>query len=305
VTPRSGTPYSLVSGASHAEVTGTGAALRGLSLDGIAVLDGFGIDELAPGGAGQVLAPWPNRLEDGKYTFDGTAASVPINEVERMNAIHGLVRWTEWTPVRITDSSTTLSTTLAPQSAYPWRLRLELTYALMPASFDVGFVAYNDDDRPAPFGIGFHPYFLAEGGDVDAASISMHAATHLRLDDRALPVGGEPVAGGRFAAMASIEGLAARGAVLDDCFTDLVRGGEFANLTYHPGPASRPVELTLTGAFTHVMCFTGDTLAPPRRRRAMAIEPMTCAPNALRSGAGIATILPGESFSGSYIVSLG
>ena len=146
---------------------------------------------------------------------------------------------------------------------------------------------------------------IAENGDVDAASLVLHAATHLRCDDLALPVGSEPTADGPYAALGSTDGLALSGIVMDDCFTEITRGGSFAPIEYRPGPTSRPIHLTLGRAFTHVMCFTGDNLSPPRRRRAVAIEPMTCPPNALRSGDGVIVIAPGQSVSDSFTISLG
>jgi len=304
--PRSGTPYSIRSGASRAEISGTGATLRELYLDGSEVLDGFAADVVAPGGAGQVLAPWPNRLEDGTYAFEGTNAVAALNEPERKNAIHGLVRWSQWSPVAAQPDAVSLETVIVPHPAYPWRLRLEITYRIGLRSLEVSFAASNEDDRPVPFAIGFHPYFLAAGGDVDAASVSVRAAEHLVLDGRALPTGTEPVAGGPYAPLSEPGGLALAGRTLDDCFTGLDRGADgTASAVYLPGAGSRAVNLILGPAFTHLMCFTGDTLAPPRRRRAMAFEPMTCAPNALHTGEGITSIPSGGSARGSFEISIG
>src|SRR5216684_128540 len=205
--PRSGVPYSLRAGRSHVEVSATGATLRSLVLDGIEVLDGFRVDAIAPDGAGQVLAPWPNRLEDGRYDFHQITGTAAIDEPERMNAIHGLVRWTEWEPVESTGAFVALETVIAPQPAYPWRIRLQIAYALDEETLVVRFAASNEDDRPVPFAIGFHPYFLGGEGSIDHATVAVEAAAHLLVDRRGLPIGSEPVEQSAFAALAAPGGL--------------------------------------------------------------------------------------------------
>jgi aldose 1-epimerase len=47
------------------------------------------------------------------------------------------------------------------------------------------------------------------------------------------------------------------------------------------------------------MVFTGDPL-PDVARRSLAVEPMTCAPNAFRTGEGLLTLEPGASFTAEW-----
>ncbi len=299
------TNVSLASGSSRADITTAGATLCALVLDGVAVLDGFAPGEIAPSGAGQVLAPWPNRLADGRYEFGGTRAVVPINELTTLTAIHGLVRWTEWAVVSSADDHVTMSVVIPAQPAYPWRLGLDITYALAADSLTVGFAATNLGVSPAPFGIGFHPYFVAEGGNLDGAVLELSASEHLLLDDRGLPIGTEPVAHSTLGPVATERGLSLSAVSLDDCFTGLGRsGGSGVAATFRPGPRSRPVRLTVGPSFSHLMVFTGDTLRAPRRRRAVAIEPMTCAPNALANGEG-REIAGGERVADAFTIAIG
>ena len=111
-------------------VTEVGATLRTYSMGGLDVLDGFGLDEQASAGRGQVLAPWPNRLDGGRYAFGGIEGRAAIDEPERGNAIHGLVRWLPWSAVSSAGDAVTLACLLDPQPAYPWRLELDLEYWL-------------------------------------------------------------------------------------------------------------------------------------------------------------------------------
>src|SRR5262245_12565278 len=92
----SGEQVELSFGDQRAIVVGLGGGLRSYDLGEQAVLDGYGPDEMCSSGRGQLLAPWPNRIEDGSYELDGSTYQLAIDEPERRNAIHGLVRWSEW-----------------------------------------------------------------------------------------------------------------------------------------------------------------------------------------------------------------
>ena len=95
-----GQQFQIGAGPYRATVTGLGAGLRELLFRGQPVIAGYDADELPPGGAGQLLAPWPNRIDGGRYVFGGAEFQLALTEPEHANAIHGLTRWTAWTPVR-------------------------------------------------------------------------------------------------------------------------------------------------------------------------------------------------------------
>ena len=250
---------------------------------------------LSPAGAGQVLAPWPNRLDTGRYQFEGTHASAAIDETARNTAIHGLVRWLSWQPLRVEASVVSLTCTVGPQPGYPWRLRLELDYDLEPTTLTVSVRASNGSLGRCPFGIGFHPYLAAIPHGLDDARLEVPATEHLLLDERGLPVGVESPGGGLLVGEL-------RDQALDDCYTGLrVDGDGYWRVRFQPsGPSGAEVVLFADARFGYVMCFTGDTLDPPRRRRGVAVEPMTCPPNALRSGTDLVVLDPGATFSASW-----
>jgi aldose 1-epimerase len=112
-------------------------------------------------------------------------------------------------------------------------------------------------------------------------------------DERDLPVGSEPVDGTDF------DFNAARpigATVIDNAFTDLVRdsGGVARVVLLDPG-TGRTLTLSVDEHYPYLMLFTGDPL-PDVNRRALAVEPMTCPPNAFRTGdstTGVWTITPG------------
>jgi len=299
--PPSGTQHAISYDRSAAVVTEVGATLRSFTVDGEDVVDGFEVHDLASAGRGQVLAPWPNRLEDGSYEFGGRRATAAWNEPERANAIHGLVRWLPWHLAAATSDAVELGCILYPSPAYPWRLDLTVRYALAPGGLEVTCRATNRSGSTAPFGVGFHPYVRAGGGTIDDARLTVPASQRLVTDDRALPVGVEHVDSTAFDFRG---GRDVAGAVLDTGFTALDRddtGRATVELL-----AERRVRVWMDAAFAFVMVYTGDTLQPvDRRRHGIAIEPMTCAPNALRSGAGLIELGDGETWSGSWGIDVG
>lgn len=286
----------LSAGRARCVVTGVGAGIRELTIDGEPVLLGYGSEELCAAGRGQVLAPWPNRLEDGTYELDGRRGTAALDEPERHNAIHGLARWVEWRPVERWETSVTLLHELAAQPGYPWRIAVELTYELASeGELRVRCRAWNRAYGAAPFGVGFHPYVAAGPGGADACTLQLVAVRHLVTNDRALPIASDDVPGSPldFAAPRSLAGTR-----LDDCFTDLRAApdgstpeGAAWSATVTRGDGRR-VTVAASADLPYAMVFTADTLPPEERRTGIAVEPMSCAPNAFRDGAsaGLVTL---------------
>ena len=107
-------------------VVEVGAGLR--EYDDIVL--GYGVEEMCSSGRGQVLVPWPNRVTGGAYEWEGTRYQLPITEVERATAIHGLVRWANWRAAERSESRVALEYVLHPQPGYPFTLALRVEYAL-------------------------------------------------------------------------------------------------------------------------------------------------------------------------------
>ncbi len=296
VWPPSGQQVSLQHGDHRAVIVQAGGGLRSYDLGGRRILDGYPEDAMASGGRGQVLFPWPNRLEGGAWKDGDATRQLPLSEAAAGNAIHGLVRWSEWAVEPAGPAGATARHTLMPQPGYPFRLALQIDYRLSAGGLAVTTRVANESARPAPFGLGFHPYLAAGAGLVDDLTLTVPAETHLLLSDTGIPIGREPVAA------SAVDFRAARrigDAVIDDAFAGVQRGeGELAQVTI-VGRDGR-VELWAGPGFEYLQVFTGDTLAPDARRRGLAIEPMTCPPNALASGEGLIYLDPGASVELSW-----
>lgn len=279
-------------------VVEVGGGIRAYSAGGRPVLDGYGEAEVCSGGRGQLLAPWPNRLTDGAFEWEGRTLQGPLSEPGQGNAIHGLVRWSAWTLESAGEAEARMAHRLHPQPGWPWTLDLAVDYRLTPTGLEVRTAITNASDRPAPAGFGWHPYLAAFGATVDDAVVQMPAATAYTTDDRGRPTGRRPVAGTDLDFTA---GRRVGDAHLDTCFTDLTLDGSGRAVVTFTGAAGEATTLWVDGSFGYLMLFTGDTLADPaRRRRGLAVEPMTGPPDMLRSGEGRVVLAPGERLEGTW-----
>jgi aldose 1-epimerase len=302
----SGRQLRLVHERQEAWVTEVGAGLRAYQVDGAPVLDGYAEAEMCSGGRGQVLMPWPNRLGDGRFEWAGEQLQTALSEPEHHNAIHGLVRWATWTVVEQNSSAVRLDYRLYPQPGWPWILDLSMSYALSGSGLEVRGRAVNvaGGAGDCPFGAGWHPYLAAFGGRVDDLVLTVPARTAYDADDRGLPVGSRPVQGSPvdFRTGRRIGDLR-----LDTAYTDLDRDAAGrAVVELAAGDRSgRTTRLWMDAACTHLMVFSGDTLPEAQRRRGLAVEPMTCAPNMLQTGEGRRVLAEGEAFEAAWGLSGG
>lgn len=298
--PPSGEQIELRDGPLRAVVVEVGGGLRELALGDWHILDGFAVDAMADGGRGQPLLPWPNRLQDGRYTFDAHDLQLPIDEVPRANAIHGLTRWLSWHVRDRTESRAELGLTVHPRPGYPFTLDLTIAYELAPGELSVTTTAHNVGSEPLPLGAGQHPYVSVGTPTVNEAWLRVDAAERVELDpNRGLPTGRRlSVAGSDwdFGEARSIGSL-----VIDQCLTGLARDGQDRIWAELSDPTSqRRVRLWAAEPYRYLQVFTGDTLEPDRRRHGLALEPMTCPPNAFRTGDDLIVLAPGEKLALSW-----
>jgi aldose 1-epimerase len=293
----SGAQLEITRGEQRAVVVEVGAGLREYTVGDRHLLDGYGEDELCPAGKGQLLLPWPNRIEGGSYELGGRAHQLPLDEPERRNAIHGLVRWAAWGVAEHERDRVTLEHVLHPSPGYPFRLALRIEYALAEEGLRVTTTATNAGDERSPFGAGAHPYLTAGTGLVDGALLRVPARTVLRSDERGIPAGADPVAGTEYDFR---EERPVGPIALDHCFTDLERDEDgIVRVELHDPESGNGVTLWADRAYAYVMVFTGDPL-PDVARRSLAVEPMTCPPNAFRSGEALVVLEAGDSWSGRW-----
>jgi aldose 1-epimerase len=301
MTAPSGDQFEIAAGGYRAVVTESGATLRLLEHEGRPVLHGFAEDEMSGAARGQLLVPWPNRIRDGAYTFDGRDLQLGLSEPARGNASHGLVRWAAWSPEEHAGSSVSLGYRLMAQSGYPWTLDLHVLYDLSADGLTVTQTATNLSDRPAPYASGAHPYLSAGPAPVDGWELTLPAALRLLSDDRLLPVGEEAVEGTPYDFRVA---RPLRDIVLDHAFGELARDEDGTATVEVRDPATgRGVALWVDRHHPWLMVFSADDGWDPPRQ-ALAVEPMTAPPDAFRSGRDLLTLAaagqPGDEVSVSW-----
>ncbi len=266
---QSGEQIEIAFGDQRAVVVGVGGGLRTYSVGGRDVLDGYGADEMSTAGRGQVLIPWPNRLQDGRYEFDGRQHQLPLTEPEHSNAIHGLVRWSTWNVAEREPDRVTMEHRLHPQPGYPFSVDLRIEYVLTEDGISVQTTATNVGPDPCPYGCGAHPYLSVGTEAVDATVLRTPARTVLQTDDRGIPTGARRVSDTEYDFRQPRAIAATR---LDHGFTDLERdedGLAWVELTDPESGAA--LALWVDRSYPYVMLFTGDR--PDVGRRALRWSP--------------------------------
>lgn len=292
-----GEQIQIEAGDQKAVVVEVGGGLRSYSAAGRDLLDGFGADQMSSSGRGQLLIPWPNRLADGSYEFDGRRHQLPLTEPEQQNAIHGLVRWSAWTTREREPSRVVLEHVVHPQPGYPFSLALSVEYALSPSGLVVRTTATNVGNDACPYGCGAHPYLTLGTATVDSLVLRAPGQTVFLSDDRGLPVRSAPAedAGVDFRKRRPIGPVK-----LDHAFADLERDENgLARVELTDPDSGTALTLWVDESYNYLMLFTGDPL-PDVARRSLAVEPMTCPPNAFRSGESVIRLEPGASWTGAW-----
>lgn len=295
-TAPTGDQYVLTRGSARAVITQVAAALREFSVDGVDLTEPYAESDTPPFGDGIVLAPWPNRVADGLWSLDGAPQQLDITEVARNNALHGLLRYSGYRLIEQTSESVTLAATIFPQHGYPFHLETSVKYELVEGGLSVSHTARNLSGAKAPVAFGTHPFLTIGDAVPEELVLTVHAGTYFEVDARLNPTAESPVDG-------TTNDLRAGQPVgdlhLDTAFGGLVTQDGVAAILR--APDGREVRLVQDENHPYVQVFT--TREFPKKGGhglAVAVEPMTAAPNAFNSGLGTHWVEPGDSWTVSW-----
>jgi aldose 1-epimerase len=286
----------IESNGARAEIGTVAAVLRSLTVGGVAITETTDGTGTPPFGNGIVLAPWPNRVRDGRWTLDGAEQQLDLTERARGNALHGLLRFTDYAVREQSEDAVTLGALIAPQHGWPFLLDTWVRYQVRADGLTVTHGVTNLGDRRAPYAVGTHPFLRIGDNPVEDLVLTVAAATYFDVDDRLNPIAERPVDGTRFDARG---GLRVGDLDYDTAFGGVThRDGASAWLT---APDGATVELVQDVDWGYVQVFTTPIF--PRGSStglAIAIEPMTAPPDALNSGQALIWLEPGDSSEGSW-----
>lgn len=293
-----GDPYLISSDGYVAEVTAVGASLCLLRYGEQDLVTPFSVDAPRPVYRGAVLAPWPNRISDGRYTFAGTTHQLPVNEVDRVNALHGLVAWAHWELVEHRRECVVLAHRIHPCNGYPFLLDLQVSYRLGADGLTWRLTAANSGTEPAPYGCAHHPYLVAGEGRVDDWTLLLPAEQYLEVTpDRMLPVDVLSVQETDF----DFRTARRLGRTqVDHAFTGLHRDRDDTTVATLTDASGRGVAMRWGREMSWVQIHTADRPEPELHRTGLAVEPMTCPPDAFNSGEELVRLTPGECHRASW-----
>ena len=310
--PLSGRQLRLRSGAYEADLASVGASLRTLRHAGRDLVVPYAADEVRPGFRGMTLAPWPNRVVGGRYRWRDEELQLAVSEPSRGAALHGLVGWLDFEVTSASESSATLTATIEAQAGYPWRVLVETTYRLADDGLTQSVRGTNLGAEPAPWGAGPHPYLVAGPGTVDDWILELPADQVLDVRRDCLSPLGLSVVDLDEPERFDFRVPRPVGTVqIDHAFTDLpdidaevsvrvtTARGEGVAMTWDP--------TVCPWVQIHTTDLPGGP-ATPGHRGGLAVEPMTCAPDAFNHAryehdTGLTVLAPGASASASWRIS--
>ncbi|GAA3703319.1 aldose 1-epimerase family protein [Arthrobacter ginkgonis] len=290
-----GRQFTIRNGGAEATITELAAALRTYRRQGTDLVQPFSADELPPGGSGILMAPWGNRVRDGKWLLDGKVQQLDLTEPSRGNASHGLLRNTGYAVASAAPDAVTLAGEIFPQHGFPFRMRHTATYALDAGGhLSVRQELANLGRATAPAAFGAHPYLRVGDVPVEDLVLTVRGQRRLVADERLIPVGEEAVSGDT-----DFRGGKRVGDVrVDVAITELEAGpdGRYEHVLAAPG--GRRVALWADKTFPYAHIFVTDTYRG--EPLAVAVEPMSAPADALNSGRSLAWLETGESLVGTW-----
>lgn len=317
--PRSGRQFQITDGPYSAVIASVGATLR--SLDYRDPADGrtraltatFPAEQVRPASLGAPLLPWPNRIAGGHYDFAGQTHQLAITEPERGNAIHGLAAWLDWQPTEVRENSLTLRTLIAAQPGFGSPLAATSHFMIDTAGLHWSITVENIGPAATPYGVATHPYLVAPAGRTDDWSLHVPARSVLDVTaDTKLPRDLHPVdalAGGAldFTVPRTIGPVH-----MDHALTGIDSGADGmarvelrrAAAADDTGSASGVALSWDAHVLPWVQVFTADLPDhPDLNRRAVAVEAMSCPPDAFNSGTDLMVLEPGQGHTADWQLS--
>ena len=277
--------YRIFAGDIVAEIHPVGASLVGLRHGGTPLMAPWDPTTAPERYQGSIIAPWPNRVGDGHYTFKGSSYFLPVNETSRNNALHGFTAEKSWRVYRRSENRISLSLNLEASRGYPWSVELQATYRAMPDRVTVSLLAKNSSDSPAPFGAGFHPYFALPGAKRSEWLLVVEADEVIVPDsDRLLPLSHQSVAG---STLDFRHGRMLGNQTLDHAFGP---NGSGASATIQSASSAKGVHVSGDGYSPWMQVHTPQ--GQGSFANSLVIEPTTCPPNAFQTGVGVMELEP-------------
>jgi aldose 1-epimerase len=237
---------------------------------------------------GSKLFPFPNRINQAQYTFEGKNYSLEKNFPQENNAIHGLVLETNFTVKNelANEAEARLELTYRSEGdsrGYPFRYELSITYTLSPTGFSCTTKAINTSDTEMPVGDGWHPYFKT-GIQLNDLFLQLPSDEILETDEKLIPTG-KLIKSDQFLKSSQVGSH-----LFDTCYKVKGENKIVETELYDKAKDLRIILWQETGKdkYNYLQIYI------PPQRDTIALEPMTCAPDAFNNSMGLIILKPGE-----------
>jgi len=271
------------------------------------IIYGYGNEKDYDGGMGDILAPFPGRVDRGNYHFQGTDYQLNGFKENSGNPIHAFVRELEWKVKKTADNQITsrldVSGKQFASKGYPFSLEFNIIYTILKNGIEIKSEIKNNGKTTAPFGIGWHPYFRVTT-KVDDAIWHVPASSVVEFDENLKPTGKLiPI---EESSLDFRTPTRIGGRIIDNCFTNLIRNekGIFTSrLSNEDG--SRAIEIWQDQSYPYFQTYSADTIMIKNRRQALALEPQSCCGFAVNyPKLGLIALSPREAFKGKWGINI-
>lgn len=199
------------------------------------------------------LVPFSNRIAHATLLWQGTGHPLVRNFAPEPHAIHGVGWQRPWEVLEDSPTMALLAHEHRPDAAWPFAYDASQTLVLRENGMELSLSVTNQSGKPAPLGLGWHPYFVKRPG----ARLRFSATGRWDMGEDKLPTTLQPHGG--------IDGLT-EALEVDHCFEGW--NGE-ATLD------DEQLRLRIRSGLPRLVVFTRPD------RDTVAIEPVSHASNAL------------------------
>jgi aldose 1-epimerase len=271
----------LTAGDYRVQIVTVGAGLAGLTYQDRHLVIPHKPEEMPLAHLGKVLIPWPNRIANGCYQYDGQEYQLPINEHASKAAIHGFLAWRNWQISEQTASKVSLTAFLPPSYGYPFSLISQVIYSLDAATgLSVAIISKNIGDKTAPYGVGIHPYLTCNLAPVDGYVLQLPAKQVFAVDAHSNPT--------RLHAVDELDLNFTAQKTIGDKRIDHTFKTNSDEWEMHIADLQQALSVSVRSDQPWLQIYSGEKL----HRKGLAVEPMSCPPNAFNSGIDLILLSP-------------
>lgn len=267
------------------------------------IIHGYSEIEDKAGSMGEVLFPFPGRVENSRYQFGGKEYRLSDVKIKDGHAIHGFVRGVDWQVEKKTNLNEVVLSykmTKAEYRAkgYPFSVKITINYSLGDNGLNCRAKVENIGQEPAPFGLGFHPYFTVGTDNINDMTIWIKAKKLVEFNSGLKPTGKFIDIDGNNLDFNPPKKIGTR--IIDNCYSELEYTNSICQTELTDGK-DRKITIWQDENFPYLQVYSADTIGDKHRRRGFAVEPQTCSGFAFNlPEMGLKVLQPGEVFMASW-----